>query len=128
METALGDDDIAKSALADVTVRLTAAVCVMPPPDAVIVTVDVPVAVADPTEIVMLDEPAPGAAIDDGLKLAVAPEGSPEAERLTTELKTPVTEVDIVELPEPPCTTDRDVGDAETEKSVAVTVSPTVVV
>jgi hypothetical protein len=47
---------------------------------------------------------------EDGLKLAVAPKGRPEADKLTALLK-PSTEVsETVVLVDPPCTTDPDVG------------------
>ena len=90
----------------------------MPPPVPVIVTVDVPVGVDAPAVMVILDDPDPGAAIDAGLKLAVAPVGSPEADSDTAELKLPEIVVDIVEFPEPPCATESEVGDADIEKSL----------
>jgi hypothetical protein len=52
-----------------------------------------------------------------GLKLAEAPDGSPEAERETAELKPPETEVETVVVAEPPCTAETEPGEAEIEKS-----------
>jgi hypothetical protein len=83
----------------------------------VTVIFDVPTGVFAPTVTVMLDEPEPGAVIDVGLKLTLAPVGRPDADNETAELKPLDTVVDIVALPELLCGTDRDVGDAETEKS-----------
>ena len=65
---------------------------------------------------VSVELPLPGAAIDAGLKLAVTPTGKPEAESDTAELNPPLTDVEIVVLPEPPCVTDRLLGDAVTVK------------
>jgi hypothetical protein len=52
-----------------------------------------------PTVIVIVEDPEPGAAIDVGLKAAVAPVGSPEADSETAELNTPDMVVEIVEVP-----------------------------
>ena len=79
-----------------------------------------PVAVALPARIVMVAEPFPGAAMDVGEKLALAPTGSPEAESAIDELKLPETVVLIVDAPEPLCAMDKTVGDAEIEKSAGV--------
>jgi hypothetical protein len=102
IDTEEGDAVMLKSALDAVTVRLTVVVCVLPPPVPVIVTVDVPVAVDVPTVIVIVDDPPPGAAMEVGLKAAVAPVGSPDADSEIAELKLPTTAVDRVEAPEPP--------------------------
>jgi hypothetical protein len=59
----------------------------------------VPVAVLDPTAIVIVELPPPGAAIELGLKLTVVPLGAPVASRLITLLKLPLTVVVIVEVP-----------------------------
>ena len=63
------------------------------------------------TVIVMVELPAP--VIDAGLKPIVTPEGWPEAVKATAELNPPVTVLLIVELPELPCATVMDAGDAE---------------
>ena len=94
------------------TVKDTFAVWVTPPPVAVTVTLDVPVTAVLLTVNVSVELPPPGAAIEAGLKLAVTPVGSPEAVRDTTELKPPLTDVEMVEVPVPPCATVRLVGDA----------------
>jgi hypothetical protein len=59
----------------------------------------VPTAVLDPTVMVMVELPAPGAAIVLGLKLTVVPLGAPVADRLIALLKPPLTVVVIVEVP-----------------------------
>ena len=53
----------------------------------------------DPTVMVIVELPAPGAGIVLGLKLTVVPVGMPEAERLIELLKPPLTVVVIVEVP-----------------------------
>ena len=62
------------------------------------------------------DEPAPGAGIDEGLKLAVAPAGKPEADSAIEELKLPESVEVIVEDPVPPWLTVMDDADDESEK------------
>ena len=79
-----------------------------------------PVAVALPARNVSVDEPLPGAAIEAGLKFAVAPAGKPEAESAIDELKLPEIEVLIVEAPEPFCAIVNEDGDAEIAKSGGV--------
>src|SRR5208282_2728568 len=66
----------------DVTVRLRIAFCWMPPPLPVTVMGYVPTGVLLPTVMVIVEVPAPGAAIGLGLKLTVVPEGMPDADRL----------------------------------------------
>ena len=81
----------------------------------------------DPTVIVIVELPPPGAAIVLGLKLTVVPLGAPVADRLMALLKPPLTVVEIVEVPELPCTTLTEVGEAATVKlGGAVTVRVTV--
>ena len=78
---------------------------------------------------VTVELPLPGAAIDAGLKLAVTPEGRPEADNDTADLKPPLTVVVTVLFPEPPRVTDKLVGEALTAKSgaaAATTVRDTV--
>ena len=91
----------------------------------------VPAVVPAATANVNVDDPEPGAAIDDGLKLTVTPEGCPFADNATAELNPPLTVVEIVELPLLPCTTETELGEAESVKAgvaAAVTVRVTVVV
>lgn len=82
-------------------------------------------------EKVKVELPFPGAAMLPGLKLAVTPEGRPEADNEIAELNPPLTEVVIVLVADPPCATDTLVGEALTLKlgvAVAVIVSEMVVV
>ena len=95
---------------------------------AVTVTFDVPVVAVLLADKVRVELPLPGAAMEAGLKLAVTPEGNPEAVNETAELNPPLTVVEIVLLPELPCATERLVGDAVTLKSGWVTVREIVAV
>src|SRR5208337_3068491 len=89
----------------------------------------VPVGVLDPTVMVMVELPEPGAGIVLGLKLTVVPVGTPEADRLIALLKLPLIALVIVEVPWFPCATLSEAGEAESVKlAAAVTVSVTVVV
>lgn len=102
-DTLEGEALTAKSGVAaEVTVRVMAAVCVTPPPVAVTVTVAVPVVAVLPAERVKVELPLPGAAMELGLKLAVTPVGSPEADSATAELNPPLTAVEIVLVAELP--------------------------
>lgn len=93
------------------------AVCVTPPPVAVTVTLDVPVVAVPLAMNVSIELPLPGAPIEAELKLAVTPEGKPEADNEIAELNPPLTLVVIVELPDAPCARVRLEGDAFTVKS-----------
>lgn len=113
----VGDADSVKlPAAGAVTVRATVAVCVMLPPVPVTVIVYVPVAVVEATAMLIAEVPAPGAAMDVGLKLTVTPEGWPLADKATAELNPPDTAVVIVDEPLPPCNTESEPGDAEMVK------------
>ena len=79
-------------------------------------------AAAVPAANVIVEVPEPGAAIEVGLKLTVAPLGVPEAERATALLKPPLTVVVIVDMPEAPWATVSDVGDAASVKLAVVPV------
>ena len=83
---------------AAVTVRVTVALCWIPPPFPVTVIGYVPTTVLDPTVIVIVELPPPGAAIVLGLKLTVVPLGAPVADKLIALLKPPLTVVVIVEV------------------------------
>ena len=85
-----------------VTVTAIVVVWVTPPPVAVTVTLNVPAAATLLAEIVTVELPLPGAAMEPGLKLAVTPDGKPEADRDTAELKPPVMVVETVLLAELP--------------------------
>ena len=58
-----------------------------------------PVGVLDPTLMVILDVPEPGAGIGFGLKLTVVPVGAPEAESEIELLKPLLMAAVIVEVP-----------------------------
>ena len=66
----------------------------MPPPVPVIVIGYVPVAAVLETVRYMSDEPEPGAAIEDGMKVTVTPAGCPVALKAIAELKPPETVVE----------------------------------
>src|SRR5258708_7264086 len=87
------------------------------------VMVGVPVAVPEPTEKVIVAVPAPGAAIEVGLKATVTPEGWPDADSATALLKPFETVVVIVEVPEPPWAIEPELGEAEIVKSGVVVLS-----
>jgi hypothetical protein len=77
-------------------------------------------------EMVAVELPEPGAAMEVGLNVAVAPVGRPLADSPTAALNPPETVVVTVDDPDAPCTTERDGGESEIEKSgvaAAVTVS-----
>ena len=83
------------------------------------------------TAILIVDVPEPGAGIVEGLKVTLTPEGAPDADNETKELKPPETAVVIVTLPDLPRVTVSAVGDALMLKSglaADVTVRETVVV
>src|SRR5439155_21550627 len=95
-----------------VTLRLIAVACVCPPPAPVITTLQAPGAAA-PAEIVSVAEPAPGAAIELGVKLANAPAGRPDTESETPALKPPESVVVIVVPADAFCAIVSAGGDAE---------------
>ena len=103
-----------------VTVKLIVAEWVLLPPEPLTTTLYAPALADAPTEIVTVDEPDPGAAIDVGLKVAVAPAGKPAAESATTELKLPDIVVVIVDAPEVPAVTVKAVGAETMAKSAGV--------
>ena len=79
----------------------------------------VPVGTLDAAVNVSVDEPLPGALMVDGLKDAVIPEGSPEVDSDTGELK-PFTRLELTTVDElPPGGTSTDDGEA-----VRVNVAP----
>ena len=88
-----------------------------PPPLAVTVALNVPVAAALLAVNVSVELPEPGAAIDAGLKLAVTPDGRPETDRATAELNPPETAVETVVVAELPWVTDKLAGEAFNVKS-----------
>lgn len=98
------------------TVRETVAMCEVLPPVPVTEMLYVPTAVVEATAMVMAEVPAPGAAMDAGLKLTVTPAGWPVADKKTAELKPPDTAVVIVDEPLLPWTTETELGEAEMVK------------
>src|SRR5947209_7696982 len=103
----------------------------MHPPEPVTVIVYVPVAVEDATAMVSVGETEPGAAVGVGGKETLTPLGCPDAEGAMALLKPPETVVETVDVPELPCWTDTDVGEAAIVKfgeAAAVTVKETEVV
>lgn len=84
-----------------------------------------------PAVSVSVEDPEPGAAMLEGLKPAVTPEGMPLADRATALLNPPVTVEVMVDVPFDPCTTVTAFGLAASVKLgvlAAVTVSERVVV
>jgi hypothetical protein len=113
--------------------RVTVAAWLLPPPVPITVKVLVPDGAPWRTVIPIVDVPEPGAAIEAGLKITVTLCGSPDADKEMAELKPLPAVVVIVELPEPPQLSLRELGDALMVKSpllppVVVTVKVTVVV
>ena len=82
-----------------VTVSVTVVFCWMPPPLPVTVMGYVPVGVLDPTVMVIVELPEPGAGIGLGLKLTVVPDGAPEADKLMELLKPPLTVAVMLDVP-----------------------------
>src|SRR5216684_2432291 len=81
--------------------------------------------------MVAVELPEPGAAIELGLNVAVAPVGRPLAVSATAALNPPEIAVVTVDDPDAPCTTESEGGESEIEKSgvdAAVTVSVMVAV
>ena len=75
---------------AGVMVRVTVAVCWIPPPLPVTVIGYVPVGAMFLSVMVMIEVPDPGALIELGLKVTETPMGWPEAERLMELLNPPL--------------------------------------
>jgi hypothetical protein len=68
-------------------------VCDCPPPVPLMVMEYVPLVALLATDRLKFAEPEPGAAIDEGVKLDVTPDGTPVAENEMAELKPPETAV-----------------------------------
>ena len=84
--------------------------------------------VLDPTVMVRVELPDPGAGMVAGLKLTVVPVGTPVADKAIELLKLPLIAVVIVDVPWLPWTTVREAGEAEIVKlPLAGTVRVTVV-
>ena len=101
----------------DVTLSDTLAVRVREPPLAVTVSGNVPAVAVGVAVKLRLELPEPGAPIDDGVKVAVTPLGSPETESAIELLKPPVACVVMPIEALLPCWTLTVPGDAVTVKS-----------
>jgi hypothetical protein len=83
--------------------------------------------VLEPTVIVMVERPEPGAGMEAGRKRTVVPVGMPLADSAIALLKPPLIVVVMVEVPGLPRTIASEDGAAETAKlAAAVTVRVTV--
>ena len=125
MMSAFGLAPMVKSPLVEVglTVRLTDVVCVVPSDVfPVMVMEDVPVAAVEEAVSVSSDEPLPLTGLVP--KLAVTPEGSPEAVSVTPELSVPLTVTVMVEVPLLPCVMVTLPGDEERLKLPCCVVPP----
>ena len=113
-------------------VNVNVVVCVKLPAVPFIMTVRDPVLDLLPTRIVMVEVPAPGAAIELGLNVTVLLLPAPEADRLIAELNPPemVVVIVVVPVPEPLFDIVIDAGAAVMAKFgfVPVTFRETVVV
>ena len=107
----VGDAERVKLGLVPVTVKETVVFSVVLPEVPPTVMLYVPATVVAATVNVSVELPAP--VIDAGLKPAVTPVGNPLADSVMAESKPPVTELVTVVLPEPPCATDSEAGDAD---------------
>jgi hypothetical protein len=123
-ETEPGKAEIVKAGGA-VTVRVTVDVCVVLPAAPVTVILYAPVATVEATAIVITELPAPGAAMEVGLKVTVTPVGWPLAVTAIAEFSPPETAVVTVDVPVPPCATETEPDEVAMVKlgGVAVPVS-----
>ena len=106
-----GDARMVKLGFGPVTFSETAVVSVVPPEVPVTVMLYVPATVDEATVIVRVEVPSP--VIEVGLKPTVTPVGWPVAVKETAESKPPVTVLVIVDVPELPCATETEAGEAE---------------
>lgn len=85
-----------------------------------------PAAAVEAAVSVRVEVPEPGAAMDEVLKAAVTPVGSPDALRAMAELKPPETAVEMVVVTFAPGAADTDAGAAEMVNAGTVISSATV--
>ena len=120
--TVVGDALMVKLGFTPVTVSETVVVFVVLPDVPVTVMRYVPVTVEEATVRVTVEVPAP--AIGLVLNATVTPAGWPLADNVMFELNPPVTVLVIVELPEPPCATETEAGEADRLNPGVVEVLP----
>jgi hypothetical protein len=94
-----------------VTVSETVVVSVVLPDVPVTVMLYVPATADEATVRVMVEFPAP--VIEVGLKATVTPEGWPDADNVTGESNPSLTVLVMMEVPELPCATETEPGEAE---------------
>ena len=109
-----GDAPTVKFGFGPVTVSETLVVSVMEPDVPVTVMLYVPATVDEAAVIVMVEVPVP--VIEVGLNVTVTPVGWPLAVKATAESKPPVTVLVMADVPELPCDTVTEVGEAERVK------------
>lgn len=107
----VGDALMVKFGVVPVTVRDTVVLSTVLPEVPVTLMLYVPTAVDEATVSVMVEVPAP--VIEVGLKPTLTPVGWPVADKVMAESKPPVTVLVIVEVPEWPCATESEAGEAE---------------
>lgn len=107
----VGDALTVKFGVVPVTVSETVAVSTVLPEVPVTLMLYVPAAVDEATVIVIVEDPAP--VIEVGLNVTVTPVGWPLADNEMPELNPPVTVLVMVDVPECPCATETEVGEAE---------------
>jgi len=111
-ETEVGEAEMVKAGVGvEVTVSETEVVSVVLPEVPFTVMVYVPVVVDEATVNVRVEVPAP--VIEVGLKPTVTPVGWPLADSVMAESKPPVAVLVMVDVPELPCSTETEVGEAE---------------
>jgi hypothetical protein len=107
----VGDTEMVKLGVsAALTVSETVVVSMVVPAVPLTVMVYEPATVVEATARVIEEVPAPE--IEEGLKVTVTPAGAPDAVKATAVLNPPVTVLVMVELPELPCTTVTELGEA----------------
>ena len=107
----VGDAPTVKPGVVPVTVSETVVVSTMLPEVPVTLMLYVPATVVEATVIVMVEDPVP--VMEVGLKVTLTPVGCPLADKEMAESKPPVTLLVMLEVPELPCATESDAGEAE---------------
>lgn len=107
----VGDALTVKPGVVPVTVSETVVVSTMLPEVPVTLMLYVPATAVEATVMVMVEDPAP--VIEVGLKVMLTPVGWPLADKEMAESKPPVTVLVMVEVPDLPCATESEAGEAE---------------